>query len=69
MKMAWKHVTILCAVITSQTRETFQGKHFVQQTGTAIGTKIAPSYENLYMGRFEDRFEKPPINLSCGSDI
>ena len=34
---------------------TFQGKHFVQQTGTAMGTKIAPSYANLYMVHLEDR--------------
>ena len=35
---------------------TFQGKHFVQQTGTAMGTKMAPSYANLYMGHLEYRF-------------
>ena len=38
---------------------TFQGQHFVQQTGTAMGTKMAPcSYANLYMGRLEDHFLK-----------
>ena len=37
---------------------TFQGQHFVQQTGTAMGTKMAASYANLYMGRLEDHFLK-----------
>ena len=35
---------------------TLQGKHLVQQTGKAMGIKMAPSYTNLYMGHLEDRF-------------
>ena len=35
---------------------TFQGKHYVQQTGTAMGTRMAPSYASLYMGQLEDHF-------------
>ena len=45
---------------------TFQGKHFTQQAGTAMGTKMTPSYANLYMGHLEDRLlrqttEKPLV--------
>ena len=35
---------------------TFQGKHYVQQTGTAMGTRMAPSYANRYMDQLEDHF-------------
>ena len=34
---------------------TFQGNHFVQQTGTAMGTKMAPTYANLFMGHLEEQ--------------
>ena len=34
----------------------FQGSHYIQQTGTAMGTRIAPTYENLYMGLLEEQF-------------
>ncbi len=34
---------------------TFQGNHYVQQTGTAMGTKMAPTYANLYMGHLEQQ--------------
>ena len=36
---------------------TFQGNHFVQQTGTAMGTKMAPMYANLFnnMGHLEEQ--------------
>ena len=53
---------------------TFQGKHFIQQTETAMGTKMAPSYANLYMGHLEDRLlrqatEKPLVWFRFIDDI
>ncbi len=33
----------------------FNGEHYVQIAGTAMGTKMAPSFANLYMGHFEDQ--------------
>ena len=32
----------------------FDGKHFLQVGGTAMGTKVAPSYANTFMGWFEE---------------
>ena len=33
----------------------FNGKHYLQKRGTAIGTKMAPSYANIFMDRLERR--------------
>jgi hypothetical protein len=33
----------------------FNGEHFLQISGTAMGTKMAPSYANIFMGRLERR--------------
>ena len=32
---------------------TFRGKHYLQKIGTAMGTKCAPSYANLFMHDLE----------------
>ncbi|XP_071145079.1 uncharacterized protein [Mytilus edulis] len=34
---------------------TFNGEHFLQVNGTAMGTKMAPSYANIFMGKLEQR--------------
>ena len=34
---------------------TFQGVNYVQQTGTAMGTKRAPTYANLFIGHLEEQ--------------
>eukprot|EP00105_Crassostrea_gigas_P004177 XP_011417314.1 PREDICTED: uncharacterized protein LOC105320883 [Crassostrea gigas] len=31
----------------------FNGEHYIQISGTAMGTKMAPSYANIFMGRLE----------------
>ena len=33
----------------------FNGKHYLQIGGTAMGTKLAPSYANLFMGQLEKK--------------
>ena len=33
----------------------FNGENFLQIQGTAMGTKVAPSYANDYMGNFEEK--------------
>ena len=34
----------------------FDNKHYLQIGGTAMGTKVAPSFANIFMGWFEDKF-------------
>jgi hypothetical protein len=33
---------------------TFDGNHYHQINGTAMGTKMAPSYANIFMGDLEE---------------
>ena len=43
----------------------FNGKHYLQIGGTAMGTRLAPTYANLFMADFEDRhvytYHKQPL--------
>ena len=34
----------------------FDNKHYLQVGGTAMGTRVAPSFANIFMGWFEDKF-------------
>jgi hypothetical protein len=34
---------------------TFDANHYLQINGTAMGTKMAPSYANIFMGDLEER--------------
>ncbi|XP_064472509.1 uncharacterized protein LOC135386983 [Ornithodoros turicata] len=34
----------------------FDGKHYLQVNGTAMGTKMAPNYANIFMGALEEEF-------------
>ena len=34
----------------------FNNEHYLQVGGTAMGTKVAPSFANIFMGWFEDTF-------------
>ena len=50
---------ICCGVVTMFTMVlkknnfTFNGDHYLQINGTAMGTKMAPSYANIFMGKLE----------------
>ena len=35
---------------------TFNGENFLQVKGTAMGTRVAPKFANVYMGSIEKRF-------------
>jgi len=37
----------------------FNGKHYLQVGGTAMGTKLAPSFANLFMANFEEKHVYP----------
>ena len=43
----------------------FNGKHYLQVSGTAMGTRVAPIYANRFMADFEERFvykrDKQPL--------
>jgi hypothetical protein len=52
----------------------FDGKHYLQCGGTAMGTRLAPSYANLFMGELEKKLLsgyplKPTIFLRFIDDI
>ncbi len=36
----------------------FNGKNYLQVGGTAMGTRLAPSYANIFMGRLEQKILK-----------
>ena len=38
---------------------TFNGDHYIQVGGTAMGTKVAPGFANTFMGDFEEQFVYP----------
>jgi len=52
----------------------FNGKHYLQVGGTAMGTKVAPSFANIFMADFENKWvynykPKPLIWLRYIDDI
>ena len=46
----------LLEVVLTQSHFDFNGKHYYQVSGTAMGTKLAPSYANLFMTKFEEKY-------------
>ena len=47
-------IGILLETILKNNNLSFMDKHFLQLVGTAMGTKAAPPYANLFMGRHEE---------------
>jgi hypothetical protein len=43
----------LLTLVLKHNNYTFNGEHFLQINGTAMGTKMAPSYANIFMGKLE----------------
>ena len=48
-------IKLLELVLTNNHFE-FNGEFYHQLSGTAMGTKLAPSYANLFMTKFEDKY-------------
>ena len=48
-------IELLELVLTNNHFE-FNGKYYHQLSGTAMGTKLAPSYANLFMTTFEEKY-------------
>ena len=54
----------LARIVLTSNNLTFNGKHYVQILGTAIGTKMAPSYARIFMGKIESYLlEQAPTKL------
>ena len=52
----------LIRMILGMNNFSFNGQHFLQTHGTAMGTRMAPSYANLFMGNFEQlAIENAPL--------
>ena len=55
----------LCVSVLTINNFVFNGEHFVQQHGTAVGTRMAPAFANLFMGNFEEKalrgFQDKPL--------
>ena len=52
----------------------FLGQSYLQKSGTAMGTKMAPSYANIFMGQFEKKMlasfpHKPLVYFRYTDDI
>ena len=47
------YIVELLQVVLTNNYFDFNGKHYCQKSGTAMGTKLAPSYANLFMSKFE----------------
>ena len=45
----------LMRMIMTMNNFVFNGEHFVQQHGTAMGTRIVPAFANLFMRNFEEK--------------
>ena len=51
--MSVDHITCLLEFCPKSTYFTFQGKHYEQLEGAALGSPISPIVANLYMEDFE----------------
>ena len=55
-KPSTDNLMILLEKVLKMNNIDFAGRHFLQIGGTAMGTKVAPSFANTYMGWFESKF-------------
>ena len=59
------HLIKLLKKVLSCNNFDFNGRHFLQVGGTAMGTKVAPAYANTFMGWFEENhvytYHKQPL--------
>ena len=50
------YIIELLEVVLTNNHFEFSGTFYHQVSGTAIGTKLAPSYANLFMRKFEEKY-------------
>ena len=49
----------LLRMVLTKNNFNFNEQHFLQTNGTAMGTRVAPSYANIFMARFEEQYVYP----------
>ena len=49
------HIVDLVELVLKNNNFEFDGKHFSQKPGTAIGTRMAPAYANMFMHDLESQ--------------
>ena len=49
------HIVDLAELALRNNNFEFDGSHFLQKRGTAIGTRMAPAYANLFMHHLESQ--------------
>ena len=54
-------ITTFLTLILTLNNFIFNGTHYLQNKGSAMGTKCAPPYANIFMGRFEEQHIYPRI--------
>ena len=54
-KLKYKTILELLKLVLHKNNFQFNGEHYLQIGGTAMGTKVAPSYANLFMARLEEK--------------
>ena len=52
----------LMRMILTMNNFVFNEEHFIQQHGTAMGTRMAPALANLFMGEFERKTLEGYVN-------
>ena len=63
-KLQYKTLLELLKLVLHKNNFQFNGEHYLQIGGTAMGTKTAPSYANLFMARLEEKLlEKAKTDL------
>ena len=50
------YIIELLEVVLTKNNFELNGKHYHQVSGTAMGTKLAPLYANLFMTKFEEKY-------------
>ena len=55
-------ITAFLYLILTLNNFIFNGKHYLQTKGCAMGTICAPTYANIFMGKFEETHIYPLIN-------
>ena len=68
------HIVDLAELVLKNNNFEFDGSHFLQKRGTAIGTRMVPAYANLFMHHLESQLlnlapVKPYLSLRYIDDI